>query len=246
MASPITHAQLRVADLARSLAFYRDLLGFDVTADNGATVTLGPAGAPAARLTLREVRGAKRRPNRPRTAGLYHVAWLVPSRPALGRALDGLVRAKYPLTGAADHWVSESLYLDDPDGNGVEIYADTPRERWQWTGDRVAMAVDPLDLNALLADRATEAPGSPLLPQGTEIGHVHFTVGDLAAAIAACEAVGMARTFESPALVGLSVDRYHHHVNLNTWAGAGAPPDDPGTAGLDQWTFRGQDFTEGW
>jgi catechol 2,3-dioxygenase len=246
MASPITHVQLRVSDLERSLAFYRDLLGFDVTSDIGPTVSLRPAGAPADRLTLREVRGTARRPRRPRTSGLYHVAWLVPSRPALGRVLDGLARAKYPLTGASDHWVSESLYLDDPDGNGVEIYADTPRERWQWTGDRVAMAVDPLDLDALHADRATEPPGTPLLPDGTEIGHVHFTVSDLAAAIAACEAAGMARTFESPALVGLSVDRYHHHVNLNTWAGAGAPPDDPSVAGLDRWTFRGREFTDAW
>src|SRR4051812_18787634 len=117
MSSPISHVQLRVADLARSLAFYRDLLGFEVRRDEGASIGLAAEGNYDEALTLREVKGLGRRPRHPRTAGLYHVAWLLPSRPDLARALQGLGAARYPLTGASDHAVSESLYLDDPDGN---------------------------------------------------------------------------------------------------------------------------------
>ena len=152
MAPFISHVQLRVSDLERALGFYRDLLGFKVHSDAGGSIGLAPVGSTAETLTLREVRGLRHRPRRPQTAGLYHVAWLVPSRPDLGRALDGLRRAFYPLTGASDHAVSESLYLDDPDGNGVEIYADKPRDTWQWANGRVHMTVDPLDLDSLLRD----------------------------------------------------------------------------------------------
>jgi catechol 2,3-dioxygenase len=241
MAAFITHVQLRVSDLERSLGFYRDLLGFTVVSDRGSSVGLAPSGSTSETLTLREVRGLKHRPRHPQTAGLYHVAWLVPSRPDLGRALDGLRRAVYPLTGAADHAVSESLYLDDPDGNGVEIYADRPRETWQWTNGRVHVTVDPLDLQSLLHD-AHPAPAAPahVLSRGTVIGHVHFVVPDLAAATQRyVKDVGLDITIEWPQLVGLSQGGYHHHVNLNNWAGPGARPDDPGTAGLDSVTMGG-------
>lgn len=252
MASPISHVQLRVADLERSLTFYRDVLGFRVLGEDGRTLHLAPRDeGPGTRddavlLTLREVPGLRRRPHQPRTAGLYHVAWLVPSRAELGHALVGLAAARYPLTGAADHAVSESLYLDDPDGNGVEIYADRPREQWRWADGRVHMTVDPLDTDAIL--RAALASGVPVtpeskwtgLPAGTQIGHVHFTVPDIGQAVAVGQKdLGMDVTFVMSTLVGLSVERYHHHVNLNTWAGEGAPPDDPDMAGLDTWTFRG-------
>jgi catechol 2,3-dioxygenase len=259
------HVQLRVADLERSLAFYRDLLGFRVMREDGRTLHLaprnptldtGPGTLDVATLTLREVPSLRHRPRHPRTAGLSHVAWLVPSRPDLARALQGLSDARYPLTGAADHAVSESLYLDDPDGNGVEIYADRPRDQWRWDNGRVHMTVDPLDIDGLLAG-ASGAPGgaggapdlqvrgarAPWqgLPARTAIGHVHFTVSDIGAATALGQKdLGMDVTLVTPTLVGLSVDRYHHHVNLNTWAGEGAPRDDPAVAGLDSWVFRGR------
>ncbi len=253
MPSPISHVQLRVADLERSLTFYRDLLGFCLVRDDGRTLHLAPRDPgpgtrdDAALLTLREVSGLRRRPHQPQTAGLYHVAWLVPSRVELGHALVGLAAARYPLTGAADHAVSESLYLDDPDGNGVEIYADRPREQWRWADGRVHMTVDPLDtdaiLRAVLASGVVVTPESKWkgLPAGTEIGHVHFTVPDIGQAVAVGQKeLGMDVTFVMSTLVGLSVERYHHHVNLNTWAGEGAPDDDPASAGLDSWTFRGR------
>ena len=262
MASPISHVQLRVADLERSLTFYRDLLGFRIIRDDGRTLHLSPrapehlstgapehpstgapehpsTGAPE-HLTLREVSGLARRPRQPRTAGLYHVAWLVPSRADLGRALLGLSDARYPLTGAADHTVSESLYLDDPDGNGVEIYADRPREGWIWANDRVHMTVDPMQVDDVVRAAGKVEGKWAGLPSGTMIGHVHFTVSELAPAVAhAQKQLGMDVTFVMPTLVGLAVDRYHHHVNLNTWAGEGAPPDDPMQAGLDEWTWKG-------
>lgn len=242
MAPFITHVQLRVGDLQRSLAFYRDLLGFTVVDDAGASLGLAPAGSQTEALRLREVRGLKHRPRHPRTAGLYHVAWLVPSRPDLGRALDGLARARYQLTGASDHAVSESLYLDDPDGNGVEIYADKPRDTWKWKDGRVHMTVDPLDLESLLHD-AHLAPAAPadVLAPGSHIGHVHFVVPNLdAAKNHYVNDVGLDITVEWPMLVGLSHGGYHHHVNLNNWAGEGAPPDDPATAGLDSVTMGGK------
>ena len=250
----ISHVQLRVADLGRSLSFYRDLLGFAIVDDAGSSVGLAPAGSMTEALRLREIHGLKHRPRHPKTAGLYHVAWLVPSRPDLGRALDGLARARYQLTGASDHAVSESLYLDDPDGNGVEIYADRPRDTWKWSNGRVHMTVDALDLASLLSesressesrDSLTDSHESPdsqgILAAGTQIGHVHFVVPNLnAAKNFYAKDVGLDITLEWPMLVGLSNGGYHHHVNLNNWAGEGAPEDDPATAGLDTVTMGGR------
>jgi len=250
MASPISHVQLRVADLERSLKFYRDLLGFEVRRDDGKVVGLTPEGSYEEMLTLREVPGLARRPRHPRTAGLYHVAWLLPTRTDLARSLQGLSAARYPLTGASNHTVSESLYLDDPDGNGVEIYADRPRDTWTWHGGKVHMTVDPLDVDGLMKHAAASPEWTATsewkgLPTGTVIGHVHFTVSDLEEATARAEHdLGMAVTFTMATLVGLSIEGYHHHVNLNTWAGDGAPTDDPNVAGLDTWVFNGHRRTE--
>lgn len=245
MASPISRVQLRVADLQRSLGFYKKLLNMEIRRDEGRVVALAPAGSSNERLVLREVTGLTHRPRNPRTAGLYHVAWLLPNRAELGRALIGLHDARYPMTGASNHAVSESLYLDDPDGNGVEIYADRPRDTWQWTNGRVHMTVDPLDVNDVASAAIGHGPTGAWrgLPSETLIGHVHFTVPDLNQAMAFyAKEAAMAVTFEMPSLVGMSVDQYHHHVNLNTWAGEGAPPDDPDVAGLDVWTFNGREF----
>jgi catechol 2,3-dioxygenase len=212
-----------------------------VVSDTGALLGLAPAGSTTETLTLREVSGLKHRPRHPKTAGLYHVAWLVPSRPDLGRALDGLARARYQLTGASDHAVSESLYLDDPDGNGVEVYADKPRDTWKWQTGRVHMTVDPLDLQSLINDAKGLETFPAVLAPGTHIGHVHFVVPNLdAAKNHYVNDVGLDITVEWPMLVGLSHGGYHHHVNLNNWAGDGAPPDDPGTAGLDTVTMGGK------
>ncbi len=246
-------ARLRVADLERSLHFYRDLLGLTVVARDGSLVTLAAgehadgadaSAPPRELLVLREVPGIARRPLRPRATGLYHVAFLVPSRGALGRAIAGLRDSGYPLRGASDHAVSESLYLDDPDGNGLEIYADRPRSEWRFANGEVQLTTDPMDMAAVLAAGA-ERPGPWLgLPRETVVGHVHFTVSDLARAERFyTEVVGFDVMMRVPTLVAVSAGGYHHHINLNTWAGDGAPADSPDVAGLDAWELAVDDPT---
>lgn len=250
----IGRVRLRVADLDRSLGFYRDVLGMRVVRDSGSTVALAPeqAATSAARgaregdaegarelLVLHEVPGISRRPHRPRSSGLYHVAFLLPSRAELGRALLGLHAANYSLSGASDHSFSESLYLDDPDGNGLEIYADRPRESWRWSGGRVHVTSDPMDVEGVMAAANSIAePGAPWggLPRDSTIGHLHFTVSRMEPATQFYrDVVGFDETIRVPTLVGVAAGGYHHHLNLNTWAGEGAPPDSDRVAGLEAW-----------
>ncbi len=143
-------AHLRVIDLDRALDFYGATLGLTVVDQAGDMVALAasPDAAPILRLT--EHRDAIRKPQR--STGLYHVAILLPGRPALGKMLRRLLDLDYPLQGASDHLVSEALYLADPDGNGLEIYRDRPRSEWRMDGDAVAMATEPLDAEGVLAD----------------------------------------------------------------------------------------------
>jgi catechol 2,3-dioxygenase len=237
----IGRVRLRVADLGRALTFYRDVLGLEVQRDEGARVSLAPRSSTADRelIVLEEQPGISRRPLRPRTTGLYHVALLVPSRRELGRALIGLGRADYPLRGMADHAVSESLYLDDPDGNGLEIYADRPRALWPVQNGVVQMTVDPMDLDGVLAaGREDSSPWSGL-PGETVIGHVHLTVSSMDPAVAFYrDVVGFDVMMRIPSLTAVSAGGYHHHLNLNTWAGEGAPPDSDQVAGLLGWELR--------
>lgn len=243
----IGRVHLRVADLGRSLAFYEGVLGFRAVRTGGALAALVPGGeaegaAPATGqelIVLEEVPGIAPRPRRPRTTGLYHVALLVPGRPALGRALLALGEAGYPLRGMSDHAVSESLYLDDPDGNGLEIYADRPRSAWPVVGGVIQMTVDPMDVEGVMAAAAEHPRGWSGLPVETVVGHVHFTVSRLAPAIAFYhEVVGFDLMMQIPTLVAVSAGGYHHHLNLNTWAGVGAPPEPDGMAGLTSWELR--------
>ncbi len=229
---------LTIARLDRSLAFYRDVLGFrllqqegdraELTAD-GATVVLELTGIPDAR------------PKPPRTTGLYHFAILVPTRIMLARSLRRLIDARYPLQGASDHLVSEALYLADPDGNGIEIYADRPRDQWRYQHGKIAMATEPLDLDDLLAQLSPTRGGAAdeMLDPATRIGHVHLHVGDLAAAEAFyCGLLGfevMQRDY--PGALFVSAGGYHHHIGLNVWAGVGAPPPPPNAVGLRYFTI---------
>jgi catechol 2,3-dioxygenase len=149
----IGHVHLKVADLARSLAFYRDVLGFEVTQGYGEDAVFVSAGGYHHHIGLNTWESKGGRPPAPGTTGLYHVAILYPARAELADALRRLVRARIPLTGAADHGVSEALYLNDPDGNGVELYWDRPRAEWPRDADgSLAMYTRPLDLERLLAE----------------------------------------------------------------------------------------------
>jgi catechol 2,3-dioxygenase len=239
----VGRVRLRVADLERALGFYRDVLGLAVTRVDGTTAALAAghdATIAAGRelIVLVEHPGIARRPRRPVSTGLYHFALLVPNRAELGRALLGLEAARYPMRGTSDHAVSESIYLDDPDGNGLEIYADRPRAAWRWADGEVYMTVEPIDLDGVIAaarERAASARWAGL-PSGTVVGHVHFTVSNLERSVAFYrDVLGFGVTARLPGLVGVAAGGYHHHVNLNAWAGPDPAPDSERVAGLEAW-----------
>ncbi len=177
------------------------------------------------------------------TTGLYHFAVLVPSRAHLARALRRLVDTGTPLEGAADHGVSEAVYLGDPDGNGIEIYRDRPRAEWPVVNGRLHMGVDALDLDGLLDESRLGQPFE--LASGTTIGHVHLRVSDLTAARQFyVDVLGfeLMQRYGSSALF-VSAGGYHHHIGLNTWAGVGAPPPPAGAIGLRHFTVNLPDRT---
>jgi catechol 2,3-dioxygenase len=223
---------LNVRDLDALLAFYRDIAGLQVREHSAERAVLGTQ--ERALLTLLRVPAARRMP---RTTGLYHVALLLPSRRDLAQALTRLMAQRYPLQGAADHLVSEALYLADPEGNGIELYRDRPRDRWPMQGAQVQMATEPLDLNALLAEASEDA--GPALPDATRIGHVHLHVHDIGEAEAFyVEVLGFQRMQRYGRQASfLAAGGYHHHVGINTWGTAGAPAPPPGSLGLHHFTL---------
>jgi len=230
-ATRIGGAHLRVQDLDRALGFYRDTLGFTVAAQDAAHADLAPSPGEAPILRLTANPDYIRKPQR--STGLYHVAILVPDRPALGRILQRLLSRRL-LGGASDHLVSEALYLSDPDGNGLEIYRDRPRSEWRMDGDSVAMATDPLDAEGLLDAGGSQEGG--VVP-GTTIGHVHLHVADLARAEQFYSGLlgfdVIQRTY--PGALFVSAGGYHHHLGLNIWAGRTPPPAN--AVGLESWTL---------
>jgi catechol 2,3-dioxygenase len=224
---------LTVAHLDRSIAFYTETLGMSVLGRDGDIASLG-AGA-AELLRLRGDPGAPARPLR--TSGLFHFAVLVPSRPDLARSLARLAERRHPLTGASDHLVSEALYLNDPDGIGIEIYRDRPRDEWHVGPEGVAMATLPLDLESILGELGGAGPGDAGLAAGTRIGHVHLNVADLGDAERFyCDGLGFHATARNyPGALFVAAGGYHHHLGLNIWNGAGAPPPPDGAIGLDRY-----------
>lgn len=235
----LTELSLRVADLAHVQAFYEDVLGFGRLPASPGTVRLAPPGASLAMLVLQAAPDA---PPRPRgAAGLFHVAMLYPDRGALARALQRVLELGVPI-GSADHGVSEAIYLSDPEGNGIELYADRPPEAWppRMLDGQVTMFTEALDIPAVLAEAS--APG-PLLPATTRIGHVHLSVTDLGRAEQFFSALGFAVTQRSyPGAVFLGRDGYHHHIGANIWRSR--YPAVPGTLGLVEFTLRLADADE--
>ena len=240
-ATQIGALKLAIGNLQRSLDFYTRVLGFTLIGQDGGTASLGMETTPL--LVLEEVPGA--RPQPARTTGLYHFAILVPTRKDLARSLRRLAEARYPLTGVADHLVSEALYLDDPDGNGIEIYRDRPRETWSWNGGQVRMATDPLDLDGILAELDGDDGDRQGLAAGTRIGHMHLRVGDLRQAEAFYHGLlGFDVVSHFPGALFVSAGGYHHHLGLNTWQSRGAPEPPAGTAGLRSFTLDVPDADE--
>jgi catechol 2,3-dioxygenase len=224
--------RLQVADLARSLAWYQRVLGVKVLGQQERQATLGAQGPGEALIELHERPGAAPVPRRGRL-GLYHFAILLPDRPALGAFVRHLA-AIGERAGMSDHLVSEAIYLSDPDGLGIEVYADRPRRDWTVDDGQLVMATRPLDVENLLAHAAPA--GWRGLPPGTTIGHVHLFVGDLDAAAAFYHrGLGFDKTVWSyPGALFLSAGGYHHHLGTNTWA-AGAAAATPEDARLLEW-----------
>jgi catechol 2,3-dioxygenase len=225
--------RLQVADLDRSLAFYEGVLGLRLLELAGADARLGAPGSDDVLVALHARPGATPVPRRGRL-GLYHFAVLLPSRADLGRFVRHLSETGVT-AGAADHLFSEALYLTDPDGLGVEVYADRPRAAWPLAGDVLAGDTQPLDLHSLDRDAGeTRWTGAPA---GTTIGHVHLYVDRLEDVEAFYHrGLGFDRLrLPFPGALFLSAGGYHHHLGTNTWA-AGAPRAGPGDARLLAWT----------
>ena len=227
--------QLQVSELARSLSFYEGVLGLRVLDRPAGRAVLGACKDDAPLVELVEQPGARPLPRRGRL-GLYHVALLLPDRSALGRFVRHLSEAGVQ-AGMSDHLVSEAVYLSDPDGLGIEVYADRPRSTWRHDADgQIAMTTKPLDVQRLLD--AGEVPSWSGMPAGTALGHVHLHVGDIDQAAAFYhEALGFDKVvWDYPGALFLSAGGYHHHLGTNTWA-SGAPPAAEDDAQLLEWTL---------
>jgi catechol 2,3-dioxygenase len=228
-ATTVGAVHLTVAELTRSLDYYRTSVGLEVLRRDDQGASLGVAGRELVVLVVEP--GAVPAPGH---TGLYHFALLVPARVDLARWLAHAARDRVPLTGASDHFVSEALYLSDPDGHGIEIYWDRPRALWEGqVGAR--MTTLPLDVDDLLGE--LEAPVSkPFagLPPQTTMGHVHLKVADIPQTLKFYrDVLGFALMAQlGPYAAFLSAGGYHHHIGANTWESAGASPPPAGTAAL--------------
>jgi catechol 2,3-dioxygenase len=222
---------LAVSDLSRSVEFYERVLGLPVlTREGDERALLGQDGDRPA-LELTQISDPVRVPTD--STGLFHVAWLHPSRAGLAASVLRVAQQRWPLEGASDHGVSEAVYLSDPDGLGIELYVDRPRASWERPADGrgVVMYTAPLDLEDLLTHATADAAGT--IENGTAIGHVHLKVSDVARAVQFYrDALGFEEQARIPSAAFLSAGAYHHHVGLNSWQSQGGLPPGDGAPGL--------------
>jgi catechol 2,3-dioxygenase len=228
---------LKARDLSKLTDFYSGAIGLDVIDRDSKAARLGAGG-----VTLLALEAAPNAlPDDPRTAGLFHTAFLQPTRADLARWLVHAANTRVPLSGASDHLVSEAIYLDDPEGNGIEVYRDRLPEEWRWSGERIQMATDRLDLDNLAADAGNIAYAGA--PGGLRIGHIHLRVGDLAPTQQFYGTIGMVPTAGRGGALFMSSGRYHHHIGSNTWQSAGAGMRDDDRAGLSWFSIETADAT---
>jgi catechol 2,3-dioxygenase len=227
---PLKRVGLRIEDIGRSLEYYTHL-GFSIVRDERAqengSIGLGVEGKEI--LQLRPLAGGQRRPAH--TAGLYHFALLVPGEEELGSFLQHCLDQHIPLEGASDHLVSQALYLSDPEGNGIEVYADRPGKQWQYSDDgSLMMGSISLDAPNLLRQARPFSGFSSQL----RLGHMHLNVGDLDRSLAFYQKLGMELTVGLDGHADfLSWEGYHHHLGINLWAGRNVPPVTPDRYGID-------------
>jgi catechol 2,3-dioxygenase len=233
----IDSVRLAVSDLARSADFYERVLGLPLVSRDAHEALLG---TDPKRPALALVQLADPSPAPRGSTGLFHVAWLSPSRAALAGALRRVAHNRWPIDGAADHGVSEALYLSDPDGLGIELYADRPRARWERPpdGHGVKMVTLPLDIEDLLLAQPA-ADDTPMAALGTGIGHVHLQVSDVPRAVTFYrDALGFEEQAQLPSAAFLSAGGYHHHVGLNSWHSHGGQPTPDSAPGLRHVVFE--------
>jgi catechol 2,3-dioxygenase len=220
---------MRVRKLDPMADYYRDVLGLAVMERSATAAVLGAGGVKLLVLEAHPDAAGEAR----NAAGLYHTAFLMPARKDLARWLVHAATHRVPLSGFADHRVSESIYLDDPEGNGIEVYADRDPSLWQWSDGMVTMATDQLDVDGLVSLTNTRVSDYARAPDGLRIGHVHLRVGDLVEADGFYRGtLGFDPTRQRNGAAFLSSGRYHHHVALNVWQSAGAGRRDEAATGL--------------
>jgi catechol 2,3-dioxygenase len=231
---PLGKVELKVLDLEREVAFY-EWFGLTLLEGDATGAILGAGGSAILRLTA--LPAGHERPRH--TAGLYHFAILLPAEGELGGFLQRSLEHRLPLTGTADHFVSQALYFDDPEGNGIEVYADRPRSEWTYPGGRLNIGTTHLDFERLL--RVAD-PAQAKFSDGTVLGHMHLNVSDLDRSQAFYEAMGMELMAEAGNVMRfLSWNGYHHHLGINVLEGRGAAPIEPGVRGLSRFEARAVD-----
>jgi len=227
---------LRVSNLERSRQFYEGILGFQPIEQTPGKVVLGDQEKQPL-LELLEVPGASPQPRR--ATGLYHVAILFLTRADLGRELLRLANAGLQI-GQGDHLVSEALYISDPDGNGLEVYRDRPRNTWHWTNGLVEMATDPVDIRGLAEEGERDTEPWEVIPAGTRVGHIHLQVGDIKEAKHFYHTIlgfDVTADLSEAGALFVSAGGYHHHIGLNTWHSRGAKPTPANSAGLQTYVI---------
>ncbi|MGG3564901.1 VOC family protein [Neobacillus rhizosphaerae] len=227
----VGEVNIKVKNLENSVAFYQTIIGLKVLETAEGRVVLTADGSKPL-VTLEQPEDVISKADR--TTGLYHFAILLPTRADLSVFLRHLLEAGYPL-GAADHYVSEALYLNDPDGNGIEVYRDRPADEWTWKNGMVDMATEQLDAQGILTESDAQWKG---LPAETLMGHIHLHVADLQKTEEFyTKGLGFERVATYPQAVFLSTGNYHHHIAINTWQGVGAPTPPRNSVGLNWYTL---------
>ena len=236
-ATTIRQVTLRTHQLAQLKSFYTNILGLREISSTESETRLSASGQEPAQLILRQDETAPLHSRR--QPGLYHVAWLVPSRLELAKALKHLIQTKWPLQGFGDHLVSEAIYLADPDGNGIEVYADRPRETWPMINGQVQMDTLPVDVHNLLAEIQDNTPAWQGLHPDTVIGHIHLQVSSLAQAKNFYTGILGFKVMQEnyPGALFVSAGGYHHHIGLNIWHSQNAAPGPENQTGLVSFTI---------
>ncbi len=230
----IDQISLSVSNLEKSITFYKDILGMNLLSQTDDQAIFSFDGETPI-LTIEQVEYVK--PLDRRKTGLFHIAYLVPTREDLANIVYHFWRNQLPVQGASDHKVSEALYLADPDGNGIEIYRDRDPEEWDWNGEEVVMDTIPLDIEGLLKERTEE--GWTGFPSESTIGHIHLQIHDLPSVQPFYEKLGFEVVAKyGPQALFMSDDKYHHHIGLNVWNSRNSEAKSDDEVGLNWFSVK--------